>query len=697
MISDAAPRRARQRPAPLARSLRIAHAIPGRVRFQVAFEDQAHGAELARRMASHPAVSAASWRESSRSLVVRFDPALKSGDLLSALPASAQDAAAPATPATPLWRQMLVPAVSLTAGLLVPAPPASFVIATCALPIARRAVRGLVGRKLNIDVLDGVAVGLLLASGDVLAAGVSVGLIETGERIRRRASGRARRVLRSWLGTTPSAVRLDEAGKERMVPLEEVKAGDRISVYAGESVPVDGVVIDGLGDLDDKTWSGEAMPRRVATSAQVLAGSSLYDGRVLIEVLASGDETRAAKLAIALEDAIAADTKVSDMVYRIADRFVLPVLATGGIAFAVTGQVGRLVSILIIDYGTGFRVSIPTTVLTTMITGARQKVLFKNGRAIEELAQVDTIIFDKTGTLTSGRPSVAAIELLADLDRREVLRLAAAAEGQIQHPMAAAIRRAAKADGLRAETPHEVRYQVGGGVISRVGEHLVVVGQPALLAEQGIPCPDTSIAGSSVVIVAVDGRAVARMSLRDRVDSNAKEVLASLRRLGIQRFILATGDRGSAAAAVARQLGLDEYHGGMLPEDKVGLVRRLRAEGHGVAVVGDGINDAYAMAEAGVGIAVPDGAHLARETADVVLLAEDLVPLPTAVRLAREAMGIMRQNIGLVAVPNTVGMGLAVAGQLTPLAATLVNNGSTVLAAANALRPLQKNRLPAKS
>ncbi|MDQ6899545.1 MAG: hypothetical protein M3072_08560, partial [Candidatus Dormibacteraeota bacterium] len=301
MGSDSFPRRARQRPAPLARSLRIAHAIPGRVRFQVAVEDQAHGAELARRMASHPAVSAASWRETSRSLVVQFDPDLRSGDLLSALPASAQDAAAPATPATPLWRQMLVPAVSLTAGLLGPAPPASIVIAACALPIARRAVRGLVGRKLNIDVLDGVAVSLLLASGDVLAAGVSVGLIETGERIRRRASGRARRVLRSWLGTTPSAVRLHEAGKERMVPLEAVKAGDRISVYAGESVPVDGVVIEGLGDLDDKTWSGEAMPRRVVTSAQVLAGSSLYDGRVVIEVLASGDETRAAKLAIALE------------------------------------------------------------------------------------------------------------------------------------------------------------------------------------------------------------------------------------------------------------------------------------------------------------------------------------------------------------------------------------------------------------
>lgn len=696
MAADPAPRRARQRPAPLARSLRVAHAIPGRVRFQLAEEDRAHGAELARRMAAHPAVSATSWREASRSLLVHFDPSLKSGDLLGALPATAQEAA-PARPVVPLWRQMLVPAASLTAGLLVPAAPGSVVIAACALPIARRALRGAVGRKLNIDVLDAVAVGLLLASGDVLAAGVSVGLIETGERIRRRASGRARRVLRSWLGTTPSSVRLHEARRERMIPLDEVKVGDCISVYAGESVPVDGVVIDGHGDLDDKTWSGEAMPRRVMASAQVLAGSSLYDGRVLIEVLASGDETRAAKLAIALEDAIAADTKVSDMFYRIADRFVLPVLATGGIVFALTGQLGRLVSILIIDYGTGFRVSIPTTVLTTMITGARQKVLFKNGRAIEELARVDTIVFDKTGTLTSGKPSVAAIELLADLDRHEVLRLAATAEGQIQHPMAAAIRRAARAEGVQAETPHEVRYQVGGGVISRVGERRVLVGQPALLAEHRIEFPTTSEAGSSVVLVAVDGRPVARLSLRDRVDGNAKEVLQRLRRLGVRRFILATGDRGSAAAAVSRQLGLDEYHGSMMPEAKVDLVRRLRAEGHGVAVVGDGINDALAMAEAGVGIAVPDGAHLARETADVVLLGEDLAPLPTAVRLAREAMGLMRQNIGLVAIPNSLGMGLAVAGQLTPLAATLVNNGSTILAAANALRPLQGTQPPAKT
>ncbi|MDB5065905.1 MAG: Cation-transporting ATPase [Chloroflexi bacterium] len=675
----------------------MVHSLPGRVRLRIPATRCADGPSLARRLASVPDVRDARWSPAARSLAVQFDRTASFQEVVDRCPERPVDpdssGGAPATgassPRGPLWRHFLLPAVSLTAGIAGLAPLSTATIAVCAIPMARRAVEGVTQRHLNVDVLDATAVSLLLGTGDLLAAGISVALVESGERIRERASGRARRVFTQMLGADPRGVRMLRDGTEPRVPTAEVRVGDHAVVYAGETVPIDGVVLDGAGSIDNRTWTGEPYPVPVELGMPVLAGGVVQDGRLVIEVRATGSQTRAGRLAAAIEDAVAANTQTTDLARRIADRFVIPVLLASGTVFVVTRNVGRLVSMLIIDFGTGIRVAVPTSILMTMITGARQDVIFKQGQAIEDLARVTTIVFDKTGTLTSGRPAVVGVEARGTWSEDEMLRLAAAAEGHFPHPMARAIRRHARREGLRLPEPRDVRLQPGGGVTAAVEGHQVVVGRRRLLEEHGVAPPRGLGRNGSVALVAIDGRFAGTIHTEDGVRDDAKEVIRDLRAAGVRELWLATGDRSEVAASVAAELGLDGHRGGMMPEEKVDLVHELQAQGKVVAVVGDGINDAAAMAEASVGVAVSRGADMARETAQVVLATEDLGALVDAVRMARFAMGLVRQNIALVAAPNAAALGLATVGLLNPISATAFNNGSTLLASGNALRPLR--------
>lgn len=666
----------------------VVHSLPGRVRLRIPQTERGLGEEFAARLAAHRLVTSTRWVEVARSLTVHFDPSVPFERIVNNLPETDGRVLPPAEPNTPpLWRQFLTPVLALAAafsgyGLL-----ARAVIALAALPIARRGIRSLLARRLTIDVLDTTAVSLLLATGDMLAGGVSVALIETGERIRQRASGRARRVLRNWMGRNPHGVRLLTNGHEPRVPIESVQPGQQVVVYAGEAIPVDGRVVAGSGSVDNRTWTGEPLPTPVDGGGTVLAGSSLAEGRIVVEVMAIGDQTRAGRLAIALEDAIAANTRVSDLAKRLANAFVAPIFLLGGVVYGATRDLSRLISILIIDFGTGIRIAVPTTVLTTMISGARQGILFKRGRAVEELARVDTIVFDKTGTLTSGSPSVVRIITEDGMGENETLRLAASAEGHLPHPIGMAIRKAAKHRGLRLVQPEWSRFRQGG-LEAKVAGHHVLVGNKRVFDSHGIAVSGYAPSESSVALVAIDGRLAARIRLRDTVKPDARAVIQQLRDSGISRIVLATGDHPRSARRISAELGLDAFHAAITPEEKADLVRQLRDHGRKVAVVGDGINDAAAMAAANVGVAVPEGADLARETAEVVLLNDDLGVLVRALQLSRNAMDIIRQNIGLVGLPNSVGLGLATFGKLTPLTATVVNNGSTLFAGANALRPL---------
>lgn len=671
---------------------RIVHRLPGRVRVRLSGADQLQAPAIAVALRRHPAVNSARWREQTRTLTVQFDPAVSFRRIATGIDVQDHGQAAPDEVSGPAWHDFVRPAAALVAGLAGAGPLAATIVAASGLPILGRAVTSFRDGRVNVDVLDAAAVVLMLGTGDLLAAGVSVGLIEASERIRHRATGHARHAIRSWMGMRPEGIRVRRNSSEPRVPVEDVVVGDKVVVYPGESIPIDGVVTLGSGSLDTRTWTGESLPREVLAGGAVLAGSTLVDGRIVVEVTATGDETRAGRLTTALEEALAANTRVFDLALRIANRFVLPEIAASALVFAATRQLERVIAMLIFDFGTGLRVSIPTTVLTTMVAGARQGVLFKSGRAVEELALADVIVFDKTGTLTSDEISVLGVISAGSTPPSDVLRWAAAAEGHVPHPVARAIRHAARREGLNLPEPEWLRYHTGGGVEAVVEGRRLLIGDHRMLEAQGVVLPPAHAADSLAVHVAVDGTYVARIRLRDTLKTSAAGALGQLRRLGVKRVWLASGDHPSSVRAISRQLGFDGYSARLMPEDKVALVRRFREEGHRVAVVGDGINDAPAMAEANVSVAVPRGADLARETADVVLLTEDLDDLVTALRLARSAMGLVRQNIGLVVVPNSAGMMLATIGRLSPLVATILNNGSTILAALNGLRPLTGTR-----
>jgi Cu2+-exporting ATPase len=674
----------------------VAHSIPGRTRLRLPAGCRAEGPSLALRLAAVPEVGTARWSAASRSLVVHHDRAVpfsrvvaRAPHRLPKTPERRRSSASAPPPPPPLWRQFLLPAVSLAAGVAGVAPLSTAAIAACAVPIARRAVNGIAHRHLNVDVLDASAVTLLLGSGDLLSAGISVALVESGERIRERASGRARRVFLKMLGNDERGVRVVRKGTEPRIPSDEVRPGEHAVVYAGETVPVDGVVISGAGSIDNRTWTGEPYPIPMEPGMSVLAGGVLQDGRLVIEVRAAGDDTRAGRLAAAIEDAVAANTRTTDLARRIADRFVIPVLAASGGVFLLTRDVRRLVSMLIIDFGTGIRVAVPTSILTTMITAARNDIIFKQGQAIEELARVTTVVFDKTGTLTDGRPAVVDIGVHNGFGSEEILRLAAATEGHFPHPMARAIRRHARRQGLSLPEPSDVVVHPGGGVAATVDGHRTLVGRRRLLEDQGVPLPARIAPNGSVALVAVDGHLAGWLRMEDGVREEARGLIRDLRASGVRELWLATGDRREVAEELATELGFDSWRGGMMPEEKVELVRELQAQGKVIAVVGDGINDAAAMAEANVGVAVSHGADMARETADVVLASEDIGTLVDAVQMSRFAMSLVRQNIAIVAVPNTGALALATLGMLSPITATVFNNGSTLLAGANALRPLR--------
>lgn len=668
----------------------VVHSIPGRVRLQFPRASKQAAEKFAGSVSAHAQVRSVRWNAGCNSLIVNLHPGADWKRIVETLPRSGaplsdEERRGPT-------KDVVAPVAAALGGLLVGGGAGGLVVMGCALPVAARAWRGLRQRRLAVDLLDALAVGAMLATGQVGAAGASVGLIEGSEAIRNRAAGRARRAMRGWMALKPKGVRVVRDGAESRVPMGTVRVGDRIVLYMGESVPVDGRVTAGSGLLDASTWTGEAAPVALGPGATVLAGTTLTNGRVVVRVTALGDETRAGILAMALETALAADTRASDLALRAADRMVVPVLSAAGLALGLARDASRAISVLVFDYGTGFRVGIPTAVLSGMYIGIRHNVLFKSGRGLEALGGADTIVFDKTGTLTSGELSLVRVTSLNHLASEVSLAMAAAAEGHLSHPIARAIQAEARRRGLPLQHPDQVDYHPSGGIDAAVQGHRVLIGSRRFLTAIGIPVPALPDRDAQSVWLAVDGVCTARMDFRDVIRDTAARAVGALRDAGVRTLWLASGDQDVAAAAVARRLSLDGHTARLMPEQKVELVHRMQAEGRRVAYVGDGINDALAMAAADVGIAILRGAEMARESAEVILLTEDLAALVMAVKLARETMGTVRQQIPLVVVPNTLGIAVALLRPMSPMVATLLNNGSTALVGLNGLRPLLAER-----
>ncbi|MEL7156037.1 MAG: heavy metal translocating P-type ATPase [Actinomycetota bacterium] len=562
--------------------------------------------------------------------------------------------------------------------------------------ILRRTATSVVGqRRLTVDALDTAAVGLLAAQGLFPYAAFITTMVTTAEVIRSATQERSRRAIAEVMGDLGAMAWVEREGAVVEVDADDVSVGEIIVVSAGDRVPVDGVVVEGKIVVDQHALTGESVPVERDAGDEVFATTAVADGRARIVAEGVGRDTRVAQVVDLIATAPTHDTRVQNYAERWANRLVPFSFVASGAAL-VTGGVTAAATVLVIDYGAAFRVAAPTTIMSSMTRAASAGILIKGGRHLEQLAEIDALVVDKTGTLTRGCPGIATTLPFNGATPDQVLTMAAAAEHRLNHPVADALVAAASDAGLELPERQDWEYTVGQGVEAIIDGQSVLVGSHRFLHSRGIPTPDSwrnELVGierraMSPLCVAINGEHYGAMALADPIRPESAEVIAGLRRRGIGHIAMVTGDRRAVADEVARQVGIDTVVAEAFPEAKLEVVADLQARGFTVGVVGDGINDAPALANADVGIAVNGGTATAQESADVVLLQGDLQKLPEAIDIARNGIDLVRQNWQLIRLPNSVGLGLALLGRIGPAGASLISDGAAIAAGLNSLRPL---------
>jgi heavy metal translocating P-type ATPase len=567
------------------------------------------------------------------------------------------------------------------------------------IPIAKRAWRVLSReRRLNVDFLDVLAISVSIGQANYVTAGIIIWLIRLGDWIRDLTAARSKKAVAELLEFQTRTAWLVRGDTVVSIPTSQLAEGDHVLVHSGEMIPVDGQIIAGQASIDQKTITGESLPVTRIAGENVYAATILREGQITICADRVGQETAAAQIVRLLDSAPVGETRMQNHAERFADRLVVPTLALATGTAAVTADVNRFLSLVIVDYGTGIRVSAPTAMLASMTAAAKQGILFKTGAHVEKLAEVDTVVFDKTGTLTHGSPQLLEVKSYNERHFKpwELLALAAAAEARLSHPVAQAVRVAALEAGIQVPECHEVQYRVGMGVEARINGYFLHLGSPRFLRHCGIGLDRAESdlrfmdeAGVAQLILAIDGEVQALMPYADQVRPESCEVIRALRSAGIRDTIMLTGDNAAVARAVGTQLGISRQFANTLPADKATVIQKLRSEGRVVAMVGDGINDSPALAFADIGVAMKHGAEVAHESAQVVLMEDSLWKVVDAIRLSKDAVGLIKQNYGIVAAMNTLALALALPGNLiTPELTAVISNGSAIVASLNGIRPL---------
>jgi Cu+-exporting ATPase len=510
---------------------------------------------------------------------------------------------------------------------------------------------------------------------------IIIALILVGNALEARAKHQTASALRGLAGLQPSAARVIRDGQELDIPIGEVAHDDIVVVRPGERIPVDGAVVSGSSAVDESMLTGESMPVNKSAGDAVIGGTVNRTGSFRLRATTLGADSVLARIVTLMREAQGSRAPIQRLADRISGVFV-PVVISIAIAtfvtwFLASGEGGVVrafaasVAVLIIACPCAMGLAVPTAVMVATGRGAERGVLIKGGEALERAGDVDTVILDKTGTITEGRPAVTDIITTGDMDERELLRLAASLERASEHPLADAIVTAARSREIDLDDVTNFESITGKGVAGNVGGHYVVAGTRQLLGENDVSPPALSsqlaalsAKGQTVVHVAVDGRAHGLLAIADPIKASSRPALAELRRLGLE-LILLTGDNEHTGRAIASEVGIDHVVANVLPEGKVAEVKRLQAEGHVVAMAGDGINDAPALAQADIGIAMGTGTDIAMDAGDVTLMRGDLTGVADAIRLSRRTMRTMKQNLFWAFIYNVVGIPVA-AGVLYP-------------------------------
>jgi Cu+-exporting ATPase len=572
-------------------------------------------------------------------------------------------------------------------------------------PFFVRGWQSLISRNLNMFTLIALGVGVAFSysvvatfAPAVFPPGVRVGgaapvyfeaasvitvLVLLGQVLELRAREQTSGAIRALLDLAPkTAHRLRTDGSDEDIALEAVAAGDRLRVRPGEKVPVDGEILDGRATIDESMVTGEAMPIAKGPAAKVIAGTINQAGSFVMRADKVGRDTMLAQIVALVAQAQRSRAPIQRLADQVSAWFVPLVLAAALLAFAAWMMFGpeprftfallAAVSVLIIACPCALGLATPMSIMVGVGRGARLGVLIKNAEALERLEKVDTLVVDKTGTLTEGRPRVMAVQPIGDTGEDELLRLAASVERLSEHPLALAIVQTANERGLALADASDFESPAGKGAVGKVAGRQVVIGNARFLEERGVATASAASKadalrgeGATAILVAVDGKLAGLLAIADAVKATTPAALAALRREGV-RLVMLTGDNRTTAEAVARQLGIGEVEAQVLPHDKAAVVARLKREGRVVAMAGDGVNDAPALAAADVGIAMATGTDIAMESAGVTLLKGDLAGIARARRLSRATMRNIRQNLFFAFFYNALGVPIA-AGVLYPL------------------------------
>ena len=571
--------------------------------------------------------------------------------------------------------------------LFLPAPLDAAYTAFRSIHFLWKGVRCVLSRRLEVEVLDALSIGVSLLRGDFGTAGSVMFLLNLGSLLEEWTRKKSLDDLARSMALNVDKVWVRSQGTEVLVPLTKVRSGDEVVVRSGNMIPLDGTVLEGEAMVNQAALTGEAMPVRKAEGSTLYAGTVVEEGECVFIAKAEGGSNRYDKIVAMIEESEKLKSSTENRALVLADKLVPWCLGATVVTYLLTRNATRAISCLMVDFSCALKLSMPLAVLSAMRECGSYHITVKGGKYLEALSKADTIVFDKTGTLTRATPQVVEVVPFSGCNEREVLQLAACLEEHFPHSMANAVVRAAKERGISHEEMHsEVEYIVAHGIASRVGGERVVIGSHHFVFEDEkctIPAAeqqkfDALKPAYSHLYMAASGQLVGVICISDPLRPEAAAVLNGLRALGIRNTVMMTGDSERTAAAIAKQVGVDRFFAEVLPEDKANFVQQAKAEGHTVVMIGDGINDSPALSAADIGIAINSGAAIAREIADVTIKADSLEELVALKAIANSLQKRVHANYRFVLTFNSALIALGALGILQPASSAMLHNLSTI-------------------
>ena len=550
-----------------------------------------------------------------------------------------------------------------------------------------RGVQCLLQRKLEVSVLDATAIGVSVLRGNMETASSVMFLLGIGEILEEWTHKKSVGDLARSMALNINKVWLYRDGQEVLVQATDIVPDDQVVVHMGNVIPFDGSVVSGEGMVNQASLTGESMPVRKEQDGYVYAGTVVEEGELIIKVKEVSGSTRFEKIVTMIEESEKLKSGAESRAEHLADKLVPYTLAGTGLTWLFTRNVTKAISVLMVDFSCALKLAMPISVLSAIREAGLFHITVKGGKYLEAVADAKTVVFDKTGTLTKAKPTVKEVVAFADRKEDEMLRIAACLEEHFPHSMAKAVVKAAKKRGLEHEEMHsKVEYIVAHGISSFIGDRKVVIGSYHFVFEdEKCFVPHGSMeqfnslpAEYSHLYLAVDRELAAVICIEDPLREEAGAVINSLKKFGVEKVVMMTGDSERTAASIAKRVGVDEYYSEVLPEDKARFVEQEKASGRTVIMIGDGINDSPALSAADVGIAISDGAEIAREIADITIAADNLYEIVTLRMLSDSLMKRIKKNYRSIVVVNTALILLGVSGVLQPASSALLHNASTL-------------------